>query len=80
MNTKTEQSVAKFLKHIKKMEKYWASQKLSDEEKLGGLAFSMLVLFDGGDTNFMNGFKVVDKSTGIDVSVGYLHEIKNKYE
>jgi hypothetical protein len=48
----------KFLKHIKAMEKYWEGlPNKSSEEKLNGLAFSILVLLDGG-AGFMPSFIV----------------------
>lgn len=48
-----------FLDHVRNMVSYWLDEKRTPEtkEKLNGLAFSILVLLDGGTS--LPGFKVV---------------------
>ena len=68
-----------FLTHLNQVEAYWNAQDISSEDKLHGMTMTFLGLLDGCDTAYLNGFKLVDKKTGVDLSVGYLHEIKNKF-
>jgi hypothetical protein len=45
---KTEQEMQEeFLKQVKSLVKYWDSQDMSSEQKLDGLAFSILTIIDG---------------------------------
>lgn len=77
---KQQKEVERFLKHINKMGDYWNGLKnLSSEDKVRGMLFTFLVMLDGGDMEYLNGFKLVNKETGVDVSIGYLHEIQNKF-
>ncbi len=72
-----DKEVKDFLKHINMMEDYWNAQNISSEDKLHGMSMTFLCLLDGCDTAYLNGFKLIDKKTGTDLSIGYLHEIKN---
>ena len=48
-----EEVQEKFLEHVRGLVKYWEKTKgRNSEEKLKGLAFSMLVLFDGASVGF----------------------------
>lgn len=52
----------KFLSHVRAISNYWASDKITFNntlhERLNGLVFSLLVLFDGGSGD-MPGFDIV---------------------
>jgi hypothetical protein len=78
--TKNEEAIKKFLNHMNGLVRYWDNTDNNSTNKLNGLLFSFLVMLDGGDIEFLNGFKLIDKSNNQDVSIGYLHEIRNKYE
>lgn len=78
MDAKTKEEVGKFLKHINHLGDYWTKADVPEDQKVHGALFSVLVLLDGGSGDF-SGFKLINKETGTDISVGYLHELKNQY-
>lgn len=68
-----DEQVVKFLKHLNNMIDYWSKQEdTSDREKVQGVVFSFLVLID-------EKLEVIDRETGKELSIGYLHEIVNDY-
>jgi hypothetical protein len=79
MTEKQEKIVKKFLKHLNRTVKYWDGIETGDS-KADAMVFSFLVLLDGGDGEFLNGFDLIDRETGENISIGYLHEIRNNYE
>jgi hypothetical protein len=48
----TEEIRYKFIEHVQGLVQYWGKQEGSPESKLSGLAFSLLVLLDGGTGGF----------------------------
>jgi len=70
--------VEKLLVFLKKMIKYWEDTDNTSENKLHGMTMTFLGMLDGCDTAF-NGFSLVEKGTGVDLSIGTLHEYFNNY-
>lgn len=55
----TEEARTKFLEHIKDIKNFWLNvEGRSESEKMYGLVFSILVLFDGG-SGMMPAFDIV---------------------
>ena len=76
---KKENAVKKFLIHMNKMVKYWDSVETSSS-KAECMLFTFLVMLDGGDSEFLSGFDLIDRESGENISIGHLHEIMQKYE
>ena len=75
---KTRKEVKEFLEHINHLGDYWTKANVPEDQKVHGALFSVLVLLDGGSGDF-SGFKLINKATKTDLSIGYLHEIKDKF-
>ena len=74
------QRVEMFLRYINKMKKYWNELDISSGDKVHGMAMTFLSLIDGCDTNFPNGFTLIDNKTQTKISVGHLHEILGNFQ
>lgn len=73
-----------FVDTIRNIVKYWKNLKVSEEEKLNGIAFNILVELDGGGCNHYDLKKLIwdDEKENVigttEVFNGYLHELYYK--